>query len=417
MLNKDLLQFSRNGGRISCRFIAITQAELDLADMLLGIYRQACAEQWRRSDLEENLEPLIKGAAQNKLLGGMNKLILDHCEFTAFLEEMDVVSYREQLFRQAAEVLKNPPADAACYRQMVWQKLGQHDLLREDIYGDLPEFDVLKKVPEWNAWELCNMYNTALVQGLLLYAGELELHLFDTDAMALRKFMRRLKFYRLLAEVHKISAHEVKLTLSGPASVLGEKRKYGLQLASFFPVILLLKNWKLRAKLYLRSDEQAETLNLSDRKCDLKSPLRRWSVCLPEEVALFVKAFREQAQLWQEAPEAPWPQIAGAGPVFPDFSFVHASAEEAVVHVELFHRYYQSNLEERLSFLQQHRDFPLIIGIDRAILGKTGEKELMQRYQNLHEYAFFFSNYPGVERVRKMLDGFWQRLHSLPLEQ
>ena len=416
MLNKELLQFNRSGGRISCKFIAEDKNNLELAETLLSIYHQALQEKWPREELEENLEPFVKGSGRQKLSAGMNKLICDHCSFTVGMDWENAARQRETFFKKAAELLKKPPENVEEYRQMVWEACCEKADFPPDIYGDLPEFDRLTAVPQWSAGELCKLYNTALVQGLLLYAGELEVTLSDTDAMSLRKFMRRLKFYRLLAEVQKISDFEVKLVLSGPAAIFGESRKYGLQLAAFFPVILLLKNWKIRAELYLRENSPAEILSLSSGKCHLHSSVRRWAACVPEEVTMFVKSFRQQAEQWQEAPQADWPQIAGYGKIFPDFSFTRADAPELVAHVELFHRYSKSGLTERLDFLQQNRNFPLIVGIDRSLLGKDGEKELLQRYPELPDFAFFYSNYPGVDRVRRMLDKIFERCSSLPLE-
>ena len=237
-----------------------------------------------------------------------------------------------------------------------------------------------------------------------MYAESLELFLADPDPMTLRKFMRRLKFFRLLAEVEKISTHEVKLTVSGPAVLFGENRKYGLQLASFFQVILLMKEWKMRAKLRLRNDETVETLNLSSKNCELTSSARRWATCVPEEVALFIRQFRTQAEHWQVAAEADLPKISGKGVIFPDFSFASSIEPKKVIHVELFHRYYSTTLNERLEFLQKNKKFPLVIGIDRFLLGKGGEKEFLERWNDIKDHLFIYSNYPGVEKVSRTLD-------------
>jgi predicted nuclease of restriction endonuclease-like RecB superfamily len=221
--------------------------------------------------------------------------------------------------------------------------------------------------------------------------------------MALRKLMRRLKFYRLLAEVKRVSATEISLTLSGPAAIFGENRKYGLQLAAFFPVILLLEKWKIRAELSLRGKDSL-VLNLDSRRCTLKSPLQHWAAYVPDEVALFIKAFRAGSDQWREAAEADLPVIRNTGKIFPDFSFARVDDPSKIVHVELFHRCYNDVLEDRLAFLEETPDFPLVIGIDRSALGKNGEKVLQEKFPSLEDHAFFFSNYPGAERVRKMLD-------------
>ncbi len=404
MLNRELLQFTRNSGRISVRFVKLDRINLTIAEALLAIYREAADHQLSRSELEDNLEPFLKAALQGKTAAGMNKVILDHCEFFSRSAYSNTAELREEIFKSAAQVLADPPETLAEYQKRIRLLNSDNPLCRNDIYGDLPEFDRLSTIPQWSGAELCNVYNVNLVQSLLLYAESLELFLADPDPMTLRKFMRRLKFFRLLAEVEKISRHEVKLTVSGPAVLFGENRKYGLQLASFFQVILLMKEWKMRARLNLRNDGNSEVLNLSSQKCELKSSARRWATCVPEEVLLFIRQFRLQSDHWTEAPEVDLPRISGKGVIFPDFSFSRKNDPEKVVHVELFHRYYSSTLNSRLEFLLQNPAFPLVIGIDRFLLGKNGEKEFLEHYSSIKNHIFLYSNYPGVEKVCRTLD-------------
>lgn len=404
MLNKDMLQFTRNSGRINIRFLKYDRINLNIAEALLDIYRSACSGKLSRAGLEEKLEPFLKAALQGKAAAGMNKIIIDHCEFTPQRVDCDPAALRENLFKCAASVLADPPESVTDYRRIVQKYMGaDKEIFAGDIYGDLPEFDRLTAIPDWNSETLIDVYNVSLVQSLLLYAESLELFLADPDPMTLRKFMRRLKFFRLLADVEKISTHEVKLTVSGPAAIFGENRKYGLQLAAFFQVVLLMKEWKMRSKLRL-SNDKVEILNLSNKNCDLKSSVRRWATYVPEEVTLFIRQFRAQVKHWREAPEADLPRISGKGVVFPDFSFESTVCPGKVVHVELFHRYYSNALEDHLQFLQENPNYPMVIGIDRFLLGKGGEKDFIERYSAVKEHIFFYSNYPGVEKVCRALD-------------
>ena len=404
MLTRDLLQFTRNAGRITPRFVQLNEHTNFVADTLLNIYQEAMRLQITRVELEEQLEPYLKGSTHPKLAAALNKTILDKCEFISAGNGTDAATVREMIFKQAAGILKNPPDDPAEYRRKVYSSLAPEVLAFQDIYGDLPEFDRLTQVPQWSAAELCNACNTALVQGLLLYSDSLELTLSDTDAAAIRKFLRRLKFYRLLPEIKKISRNEIKVVLSGPAAIFSESRKYGMQLAAFFPVILLLKDWKLRAELKLRENHTPEILNLSSKRTQLTTSIRRWAACVPEEVKLFIQHFREKSPEWRDAADADLPRIANCGTVIPDFSFEKSSDPGTVIHVELFHRYYTSNLDERLNFLQQQPDYPLAVGIDRILLGKRNEKDILMQYPAAVDHIFFYSNYPGVERVSKTLE-------------
>ena len=161
----------------------------------------------------------------------------------------------------------------------------------------------------------------------------------------------------------------------------------------------------MRAVLKLGAKRSDEILTLNSDRCKLKSSLLHWSSCVPEEVALFIKAFRKEATEWREAAEADFQRIAGNGAFFPDFSFTRADDQSCVIHVELFHRCHAAALTERLKFLAENPQFPLIIGIDRSLSEKS-EKDFVNQYGNIADKIFFFSNYPGVDRVRKMLNRF-----------
>ncbi len=406
MLTKELLQYTRGNRRIQFKFLPATPPVLDMCGNLLAIYHQALKRRLVRAALDEALEPVLKAGFAPKLAAGLNKIILDHTEFISGAGEADLAARRDAVFKRAAAILKSPPADFQRYRSLVeaaGPEIG-------DLYGDLPDYDALNHCPDWTPGELRNRYNVGLVQGGLLYARDLELELEAAAPMELRKFMRRLKFFRLLAEVEKCGSTKVKLRLSGPGAIFGENRKYGLQLAAFFPVLLLMKNWKMRAMLELRDNAEAETLSLSSSHCDLQGTYQRWSSYVPEEVALFLKAFCDAVPEWREKPDAKLPKVPGEGSLFPDFSFERKDMPGKIVHIELFHRWHAAPLDARLQWLENAPETPLVIGVDRGLLGRAGEADFLTRHPQFELHGFFFSNYPGVDRVRRMLDAVAARL-------
>ena len=73
MLKWELLQFTRNGGRITPRFAVMDQNLTQHAEILLNIYREAWQKKLPRTYLEENLEPFLKNPAHGKRIAGFNK--------------------------------------------------------------------------------------------------------------------------------------------------------------------------------------------------------------------------------------------------------------------------------------------------------------------------------------------------------
>ncbi len=400
MLTRELLRLTRRDHHVHLSFESPEGAGLNLCAAFLDCYAHAVRTRQTRAELAEALEPLLKGGPTPALAAGLQKILDDHCEFKITGAPENCAELRQEIFRRAAGILAAPPADFEQYRKMVLQ--GEAEF---DFYGDLPDYETLTGMPDWTAVEFLNRYNVALVQGCLLYASSLEVTLEAATPMELRKFIRRLKFFRLLAEVEKCSGRKIKLRLSGPFALFSENRKYGLQLAAFFPVILLAGRWSIRAELRLR-DGECEILSLNHEKCPLRSHYQRWSSYVPEEVALFLKAFQREVTQWRSVPDAPLPDMPGEGSIFPDFSFAAADDPKKIIHIELFHRWHSGPLEARLAWLACHPEVPLLLGIDRSLLGKEGEAGFTARHPMLERHGFFFSNYPGVDRVRRMLDKF-----------
>lgn len=402
MLTREHLLLKRRNGSLKLAFQSPDAPVLALCRAMLAVFREGAQEAVTREELEERLEPLLKSSpALAKVAAALAKILTDHSEFAVRNAPENCAELRRELLERAGILLGSPPADYELYRKTVLRQTPPE----LDFYGDLPDYESLVAAPAWTPEELLNRCNVALVQAALLYASSLRLTLEAATPMELRKFMRRLKFFRLLAEVRKISGNRIDLAVSGPGAIFGENRKYGLQLAAFFPAVLLMKAWRLRAEITLR-EGAPEILSLSADKCPCRSYLQRWSTFVPEEVALFLRSFQEQVREWRCDPDAPLPEIAGEGAVFPDFSFVAADDPGRIVHVEIFHRWHAAPLEKRLEFLAARPETPLLLGIDRFLLGKNGEEAFLTAHPGLENHLFFFSNYPGVERVKRMLDRF-----------
>ncbi len=69
--------------------------------------------------------------------------------------------------------------------------------------------------------------------------------------------------------------------------------------------------------------------------------------------------------------------------------------------MELFHQWHKTPLKERLEYLEQHPETPLILGADRVCL-KTDD-ELKERFL-ARPGNFLFSSFPGVENGIKALN-------------
>lgn len=403
MLTRDLLRFRNLSGYARPAFLEETDRNhLNLAAELLDVWRSGIGG--FRKETETVINSLAARWTDLKLPKGLSKVISDAAHFTgddsaAFPEE------RKKLFSASAELLKSDQSlDPALFRQTVFQQAGL--IFRETpIYGDLPDFEKILSVPEWTPQELITRYNCVLVQSLLLYSSSLEITAEEPDPAKLRRFFKQLKFMRLLAEVsmeqdRQGNARRIRLQIDGPASILENGTKYGLQLASFFPAVIPLNQWKLSSRIKPGLHELK--LNL-DSKSNLQGKFGRLSAYIPEEIRMFVDLFRKTSAAWTIVPDAlPFIRTSGQDFLFPDLTFSDGTQQ---IHLELFHKWHESQWRSRLDFLEANPDFPLIIGLDRSLFPrKTSEENPIKDHPLYGKKLFLFSGFPGVERVMKLLE-------------
>ena len=93
MLRKEHLLYRINGENIKPRFIdPQSPFLLECASELIGICSAALESGMSRQELEEISSSIIRGSADVKIASGLNKLLLDRCEFalSAVAEEVAV---------------------------------------------------------------------------------------------------------------------------------------------------------------------------------------------------------------------------------------------------------------------------------------------------------------------------------------
>ena len=404
MLTKELLKFRRSGG---FKPVFINPAEPErqkLASELIGVYQGAFDSRMGRGEIEELTDVLIKGTRDQIFASGLNKLLLDHTDFDP-VREIDYPALRGELFAFASEKLVEAQGDVARYRELLATRPGLIEFMAGDIYGDLPDNERISAAPKLTATELLNRYNLAQVQGLLIYAESIELEVRDEHPAELRRLFKYLKFFRLLAEIRrkgrgKSVAYE--LSISGPFSLFANTRKYALQLAAFFPAVVNLAQWKLKAKI--RLGKLSGDLKL-DQEAGLVSHYRNFSSYVPEEIRMFHSLFNKAVASSRTIGESPFIDGGKQSVVFPDLSFERVG-DGVRVHLELFHRWHRGQLEGRLELLREHPELPLVLGIDRALADDEAFAELERRYPELVDRIYRFRDFPGVDRTLRVLERF-----------
>lgn len=407
VLTKDLVQCRIDHGRVKPRFVDPASAELlALADELLALYQGEPPP--TRAEIDETAAALTGGQRDPKLAKGLHKLILDQVTFSQ-AGEADYAASRAAVFAASAQAWQHDPgADPDAYYAAVLAAAGSPDEIRErGIYGDLPQFEYLLVPPRITASQLLERYNTGLVQALLLSADGLVVKVSSPEPAQLRRLFKYLKFFRLLARVKECQTDrkgEVKameIEVAGPASVLGQSRRYGLQLASFFPAVCDLDSWKLETTVEWRDGRCELCL---DQRSRLVGHYRNFSAYVPDEIQLFHRDFQAKETGWTIFGAEKPLHLAGGEFIFPDLSFRNEAGKE--VHLELFHRWHAGPLVRRLEQLAAEPQLPLILGVDRAVASRREAKEALEQCPWFEERGFLFRDYPTVDRTRKCLEQF-----------
>ena len=387
-----MIYTSRSGRYIKPCFIDTADTSLlMLAENLLAICRSAANNRISRKELEDNFSPFRAADSKTFPVNALLKLLDERFTRESAAPETDYRQKRRDLFELSAKLLKDGRFDDFL------QHANENTF---DPYGDLPEFDVVTFFRNITAKELLERYNTALVQSILLKAEKVTVTADMSDTGELRRMLKYLKFFRLLCEIKKSVSGALKLEISGPFAIFGPTRKYALSLAAFFPAVIRLKKWELRAEIKKRN---STAILKVDESNGLVSHYRNFSNYVPEEVRLFHRMFAEKSELWKITGDTPL-FIAGKGTYFvPDLSF---TGNNKTIHLELFHRWHRVQLEGRLELLERRGDIQLMIGIDRSICDEDTFDLLIEKYPQAMKKAFRFRDFPGVDTVEKMLNKY-----------
>ena len=350
-----------------------------------------------------------QGFRTPKLAQGILKIVDDQAVVSS-PQDMDYPAARFSLFKKAAEIIRAHPGQTEeQYQQRLAQATADNPLAaRESIYEDLPENDRLVKLAFITPKQVLERYNCGLVQGLLLHAGSIQLTVHDTDPAKLRRLFKYLKFFRLLARISadnnaegENTLEKLSIVIDGPASIFDQSKRYGFQLACFFPAVCALDHWSMRAEINWKESKRFLVL---DESSGLVSHYHNFTAYVPEEIQLFHRYFKESVKDWTIVGNAPFIRGDGNDVAFPDFSFQHAGG--TIVHLELFHRWHATQIMTRLDWLKKNPSAPLVVGIDRFLLKDEALQSRLETDDALKPRIFLFSDYPTVDKTLRCLNAF-----------
>ncbi len=270
MLSRQrLITTFRNG--IARPFVLKNNSKhLDLASNLVHLFADSIGR--RRFEIEEHIKTFNIEKVNPKVVQGLSELLFKRSSFDD-LSAADAVDMRKQLFSMSAEYWKKvgkTPTGIMQHRRNILQAAGNSSAIPQTVeehqlFGDIAANQKLTEFNTIPAEQLVHRFNIAQVQGLLINSRSLELKIHRRNSPAIKQLMQMMKFFRLMFELTEAENDWLIMKIDGPGAVLENSRSYGLEIAQFFPAVLLLNvPWQLTTRLKVPNRRRIFTLDITD---------------------------------------------------------------------------------------------------------------------------------------------------------
>jgi len=368
MLTGELVRVRVDKKALLPRYIDPSSARLlERAGQLTEIFQQGLDAGATRGQLSTQVRELSGTDTDHWVTRGLAKLLLDKGEFET-IAPIDPVELRKMVFTHA--VTRAPlareagPTGRTTATDVMADIAGELNCTPEQVasalYADLKDHQILTaaKIPTPEA--LLHRYNVALVQALLLKASWLEVEITQIDPKYVRQLMRTLKFHQLMYRME--TEDSVRLRVDGPQSLLKLSSRYGMQLANFFPAVLLQPGaWTLTAEvLWGRKRKLKKTLSVTSDQ-GLVSHYRDQGTWTSRTETWFQERFEKLDSPWGLRPGEPI-DVGGQRMMVPDFTFEQNGRKG---HLEIVGFWRKGYLEKRLKALPDN----VILAVSTKLAG------------------------------------------------
>lgn len=335
MLTADLVRARRRNGELQLVPLAgrARAGAVEIGAELLGV---ASAQVGRtRDELGEAFAAVEVAPRSRRLADGLKKLVEDAAEFES-PSDFDPAELRAELFLEAARARRERAPDARFDRaELIRAHAAARGLepaaFERALYADLRGAQRLIRLEPLDAEALVARYERGQVQAVLLRAVRVSADVQCASPGAYRALFRKLKFRRLLHEIHALDGGGYRIDIDGPFSLFESVTKYGLNLALVLPALEECDTLKLTADL--RWGKTREPLRFHHEH---RAPSRggEREAPLPDEVRALLEAFRALDTPWRAEPSRDILELPGLGLCVPDLVFYHRETGE-VVHLEV----------------------------------------------------------------------------------
>lgn len=286
MLTGPLLITTFRKGKAYPYKLANNEENRDMVSDLIYLFEESIES--KRFEIEENIKGYAAEASNPKIIQGIAKILFARSEFSNSSEE-NPQERRERVFSASADYWKSldgeSSPDILIHKRRILESIDEakpEHLENTDswMFGDVVSNQRLTKFETISPEKLIHRFNIEQVQGLLLNALSLDLTIQKLQEATFRQVMQMVKFFGLMYSVTVTEDDKITIHFDGPSSILQNGRSYSLEIAQFFPAILLLKNeWTLEATLKISNRPRDFLLEITNKNpyCTYYPEKGRWS--------------------------------------------------------------------------------------------------------------------------------------------
>ena len=344
----------------------------DYAERMLAVYRDGAGRQ--RRTLHREIEAIFADEPDCPVR-----------RIQAFCKLLDDASvYRTDTAGSAAKLRLEVFARAARFHPLVQEpdRLFEHqeaqakaelarelgvpwDEIERTLYADVLAFQQLESFPGYaDAGAFLSRYNVAQLQAALYRAESMTI----TATRDLQTIVRYAKLARLLHTIERDAHATYRITFSGPASVLHETRRYGVNFARFLPALLACQGWQLTAILQTPWKSTARLiLSDADRFTSHLPPPEEFDSALEESFANKFGPARDGWRLIREGDILHEHQAT----FVPDFTFRHEDG--TAVFLEIVGFWTPEYLAHKRETLRRFRRHRILLAVPQTSLREGAE--------------------------------------------
>lgn len=334
---------------------------LALAAAMLAVYREGVGR--ARGELHREIEALFADlVCDPRRIRAFCKLLDEAADYetdeggAAAALRLDVFSRAAALHPLVEEkhlLFEHPAAEA---KEQIAAEIGRPwPEIEAALYRDVIDQQPLRRFSGYpSPAALLERYDVAQVQAALYRAREVRI----TATTDFKAILRQAKLARLLHEVHREAPDRYRIELTGPAAVLGETRRYGVDMAKLIPRLLACKGWELVARLDTPISKPA-LLTLSEAD-GLQSPLAPAPAFDSGLEARFAQRFGAARGGWTLIREGAI-LTRGQHAFLPDFVLRHEDGTE--VNLEIIGFWTPEYLQKKRETLRAFRDHHILLAV------------------------------------------------------